>query len=145
MIRYLLYFALIWLAGCGRTSPTALPTTHMNMNGQDLVLEIATSPHEQELGLMHRDFLGQNQGMIFPFTEMKMRDFWNHDVHFSLDLIFLDGSGSVVSIKRLEAYNESDVSSGVPAQYAVELNAGAAERLHIAVGQHLAIPAEAVR
>jgi hypothetical protein len=145
MIRYLLYFALIWVAGCGRTSPTQLPVTHMNINGQNLVLEIATTEHEQEVGLMHRDFLGENQGMIFPSADMEMRGFWNHDVHFSLDLIFLDGGGSVVSIKRLEAYNERNVSSGVPAQYAIELNAGAAQRLHIVVGEHLAIPADAVR
>jgi hypothetical protein len=143
MIRYLIFFCLIWLAGCGRTSPSVLPTTHMQIGGQDFSLEIATTPHEQELGLMHRDYLGANQGMIFPFADQKKREFWNHDVHFSLDLIFLDGDGSVVSIKRLEAYNERDVSSDVAAQYAIELNAGAAQRLHIEVGQHLDIPRDA--
>lgn len=143
MIRYLIYFVLIWLAGCGRSSPTTLPTTHMNIGGQDFTIEIATSPHDQELGLMHRDFLGADQGMIFPFPDQKMRTFWNENVHFSLDLVFLDPGGSIVSIKRLEAWSERNVSSDVPAQYAVELNAGTAAKLHLGVGEHLAIPLDA--
>jgi uncharacterized membrane protein (UPF0127 family) len=143
MIRFLIYFGLIWLAGCGRTSPTALPTTHMNIGAQDFSIEIATSPHDQEVGLMHRDFLGANQGMIFPFPDQKEREFWNHDVHFSLDLVFLDAGGSIVSIKRLEAWSERRVYSDAAAQYAIELGQGTAQRLHLEVGQHLAIPPDA--
>jgi hypothetical protein len=145
MIRHLIFFLLLWVAGCGRTSPTVLPTTHMQIGGQDFSLEIATTPHEQEVGLMHRDYLGADQGMIFPSSDEKERVYWNHDVHFPLDLIFLDGSGAVVSIKRLETFSDRNVSSDAAAQYAIELNAGSAQRLHVEVGQHLEIPKEALR
>jgi uncharacterized membrane protein (UPF0127 family) len=83
--------------------------------------------------------------MIFPSSDEKERVYWNHDVHFPLDLIFLDGSGAVVSIKRLETFSDRNVSSDAAAQYAIELNAGSAQRLHVEVGQHLEIPKEALR
>src|SRR5580698_9368538 len=105
------------IQGCGRPAAT-LPTVPMVMGGQTFTLELATTQAQQELGLMHRDHLDADAGMIFIFPDMGVRTFWNHDVSFPLDLVFLDGSGKVVSIKRMEKFSDLDVSSDVPARYA---------------------------
>src|ERR1700722_8465932 len=96
---------LAGLTGCD-SSPSTLPITKMQIGGQTFKLEIATSPHDQEVGLMHRDNLPDGHGMIFVFTEPQTQAFWNHDVHFGLDLIFADSDGKVVSLKHLKPYND---------------------------------------
>jgi hypothetical protein len=131
------------VGGCeAKKADSTLPVTRMQIGGEAFNLEIATQFHDQEVGLMHRDHLDADHGMIFPMP-MQVQTFWNHDVHFPLDVIFLDDKEDIVSVVRLEAYNEQGKSSGKPAEYAIELNAGTAERLKLKVGDHLDVPKEA--
>jgi uncharacterized membrane protein (UPF0127 family) len=134
--------SILLLAACcsSKESNSSLPVTQMTIAGQNFNVEIATSFHDQEVGLMHRDSLESDHGMLFIFNDMQVRDFWNHDVHFPLDLIFMDPGGAVVSLKHLDAYNDKDVSSVVPAQYVIELNAGTVDRLHVHVGDRINLP-----
>src|SRR5580700_6243621 len=112
--------------GCHRKPDSNLPVTSMQIGSKHFDLEMAVSPHDQEVGLMHRDSLDSDHGMIFINSEEKPQTFWNHDTHFPLDLVFLNGSGGVVSLKHLDAYSEKAVASDAPAQYVIELNAGTA-------------------
>ncbi len=132
------------LIGCDRTPVSSLPVTRMRIGAESFNLEIATSFHDQTVGLMHRDHLDPDHGMIFPLPEEKEQIFWNHDVHFPLDVVFLSGKGDIVSIVRLEAFNDRGVSSQVPAKYAIELNAGTAARLKLKPGDHLDVPKDAL-
>jgi uncharacterized membrane protein (UPF0127 family) len=138
----LLLILLASLTGCD-SSPGNLPITKMQIGGRTFKLEIATTPHDQEVGLMHRDNLPDGHGMIFVFTEPQTQAFWNHDVHFGLDLIFMDGNGDVVSLKHLEPYNDKLVYSDFPYYYTIELNDGVVAKLGIKVHDHLDIPTEA--
>jgi hypothetical protein len=132
-------------AGCDwKSSDSSLPVTRMKIGSEEFNLEIAVSDHDQELGLMHRDGMDSDHGMIFPMARQEVQKFWNHDVRFPLDVIFLDSGGRVVSIKRLEPFDERTVPSDVPAKYAIELNAGTVNRLHLSVGDRLEVPKDAV-
>jgi uncharacterized membrane protein (UPF0127 family) len=133
------------LFGCQHGPESGLQEIHMPIGNQQFTLELALTPSEQETGLMHRDHLDADHGMLFIFSDEKERTFWNHDVSFPLDLVFLDAGQRVVSIKRLETYSEKDVSSDVPAEYAIELNAGMANQTGLKIGTQLAIPADALR
>jgi uncharacterized membrane protein (UPF0127 family) len=133
---------LIALTACHRAS---VPTVPMQIGNQSFNLELATTEAQQELGLMHRDHLDPSGGMIFIFPDTAVRTFWNHDVSFSLDLIFMDSNGKVVSIKRLNTYSDVDVSSDVPAKYAIELNAGTAASLGVKTGDNLALPPSVIQ
>jgi uncharacterized membrane protein (UPF0127 family) len=130
------------LAACcsSKESDSSLPVTQMTVAGQNFNVEIATSFHDQEVGLMHRDHLDPDHGMIFVMDEPKVQTFWNHDVHFPLDLIFLSPDGTVVSLKHMDAWSEKNTSSDVPAQYVIEFNAGTVDRLHLHVGDRITIP-----
>ncbi|MGD0540474.1 MAG: DUF192 domain-containing protein [Tepidisphaeraceae bacterium] len=132
------------LIGCDRQAASSLPVTRMRIGAESFNLEIATSYHDQTVGLMHRDHLDADHGMIFPLPDETVQTFWNHDVHFPLDVVFLNAGGDIVSIVRLEAYNERGVSSEVPAKYAIELNAGTAARLKLKPGDHLDVPKDAL-
>jgi uncharacterized membrane protein (UPF0127 family) len=142
-------FAVLFLVlapgGCDSKSPdSSLPVTRMKIGPEEFNLEIATSLLEQETGLMHRDGMASDHGMIFPMAKEEAQTFWNHDVRFNLDLIFLDAGGAVVSLKQLKAYNEKGVSSDAPAKYAIELNAGTVDRIHLKLGDRLEVPKDAV-
>lgn len=139
ILAFLLAFAT---AGCRQKQASLLPVTSMQIGSEHFDLEMAVSPHDQEVGLMHRDSLDSDHGMIFINSEEKPQTFWNHDVHFPLDLIFLSGSGGVVSLKHLDTYSEKAVPSDAPAQYVIELNAGTAARLGVKIGNHLNLPKE---
>ena len=140
-----LFLLLLAPAGCDwKSADSSLPVTRMKIGPENFNLEIATSEHDQELGLMHRDGMDSDHGMIFPLADEKVQTFWNHDVRFNLDLIFLDAGGAVVSLKHLEAYNEKGVSSDVIAKYAIELNAGTVDRIHLKLGDRLEVPKDAV-
>ena len=71
---------------------------------------------------MRRDSLPSDQGMIFVFDKEEQRGFWMANVRFPLDIIFLDATGKVVSIKQMKAYDPSSTPSNGPAQYAIELS-----------------------
>ncbi len=148
-MKYLIWLVIAagflgyFVKGCQKKPESSLPVVRMQIGGEGFNIEIATSERDQRIGLMHREHLDADHGMIFPMPEDKVATYWNHDVHFPLDVIFLDDKQDIVSIVRLEAYNEQGKSSGEPAEYAVELNAGTAARLKLKVGDHLEVPKEA--
>jgi uncharacterized membrane protein (UPF0127 family) len=136
---------LIAAVGCeATTSPSALPTVPMQLGDKKVTLEIARDTAVQEHGLMERDSMDHDHGMIFPLPEYKVWYFWNHHVRFPLDIIFCDRGGKVVSIVQLKAYDETNVGSEHEAQYAIELNKGCAAEFGVKVGDHLSIPNDAL-
>ncbi len=129
--------------GCNRDE-TALPVATMQISGRPFVVELARSLREQETGLMQRDHLARDHGMIFICNDEKTRRFWNHDVRFDLDLLFIDAGGVIVDIGHLDAYSERSISSGAPAMYVIELPGGVAADLKLKPGDRLALPKEAL-
>jgi len=142
-------FAVIWafslLVGCGNSAtdqgPHELPTTTMTIGGKQFVVEKAITEFQQHMGLMRRDSLPPDHGMIFPFAVASPQTFWNHDVRFPLDVLFLDDGGNIVSIQHMRAYDDSDTQA-VTARYVVELNFGTAAQLGLKEGDHLNVPAD---
>jgi uncharacterized membrane protein (UPF0127 family) len=143
--RFVPILALLLLfapAGCRHKQDSLLPVTSMQIGSERFDLEIAISAHDQAVGLMHRDSLDPDHGMIFISPKEQAQTFWNHDVHFPLDLVFLGADAHVVSLKHMDAYDEKVVASDAPAQYAIELNAGTVARLNVKVGDRLDLPGD---
>jgi uncharacterized membrane protein (UPF0127 family) len=143
-------------AGCDRngtsqTQPTtaasgssngaqSLPTVKMKIADRTFDLEVARTSEQQATGLMKRDSMPENHGMIFVFEDEHMLEFWMKDTRIPLDIIYLDGQAKVVWVQTMQPYDQSTVSSQVPAQYAIELNAGLVKKLGIKTGDVLDIP-----
>jgi hypothetical protein len=115
----------------------------MQIGKTQFALEVAATAEDQEIGLMSRDVLPAGRGIIFVFPEEKPRDFWMKNTRISLDIIFLDSAGVVVSIRQMAPFDLNLTSSNFPARYAVELNKGAAEASGVKVGDRLTIPPQA--
>jgi uncharacterized membrane protein (UPF0127 family) len=130
---------LLAAAGCNQ-SGNGLPTADMQIGKKTFELELARSDADQEKGLMDRDAMPGDHGMLFIFTDEKELDFWMKDTRIPLDILFLDHSGRIVSIHTMKPYDLSTTSSDFPAKYAIELNAGAAGDAPAHVGDVIAIP-----
>ena len=147
-LRDLRAFAVIFLllsttTGCKPQYP--LPITEINIGNHPFTIEIATAFKDQEKGLMYRDHLDPDHGMIFISETKQIQNFWNKNVNFPLDLLFLDEAGNIVSIKHMKPYDITDVPSDAPARYTIELLGGTAANLGLKVGDHIALPPDVLR
>lgn len=141
----LVTLALLFATSCDKppASQPALPATTMSIGGRPHTVEIARNDKDRTKGLMHRQSLPQDHGMIFVFPDYRPRSFWMKNVPFPLDIIFLKPDGQVVSIHTMKAFDITGTNSAGPAMYAIELNAGVASALGLKPGDVIAIPPEA--
>ena len=101
-------------------------------------VELAQDESKRQLGLMYRDKLAENQGMLFVFEGDEDRSFWMKNTVLSLDIIFVNGKNQIVTIhKNTTPYSEQSYASTKPAQYVVEVNAGYTDKHKISVGDHI--------
>ena len=112
----------------------------VSLNGHVFVLEIAITPAERALGLMHRDSLAESAGMLFVFSAERTLNFWMKNTLIPLDILYMDSDGLVVDIQTMHpqpGVPDSELKhypSAAPAQYALEINAGLAESRGFEVG-----------
>ncbi|MDX1753437.1 MAG: DUF192 domain-containing protein [Salinimicrobium sediminis] len=103
-----------------------------------LKLEIADDDYQRETGLMYRQSMEADQGMLFIFENEEPRGFYMKNTHIPLDLIFLDSQNKIVSIaKDAKPENLETIPSNVPAQYVLEINGGLSDQWNLAVGDSL--------
>ncbi len=72
-------------------------TAAAEMAGKTIQLEVAQTSEQQAIGLMYRESLAADRGMLFPFAQERLASFWMKNVSISLDMIFLN-SNQIVSI-----------------------------------------------
>lgn len=105
-----------------------------------LNIEVADTPYERQTGLMYRESMKENQGMWFVFKEEAPRAFYMKNTLFTLDIIYADKAGKVVSIiKDADPLDESSLPSEGPAMYVLELNGGSCDKWNIEVNDSIVI------
>lgn len=104
-------------------------------------IEIADTSAEREAGLMFRQTMADNHGMLFVFERSSEVDFWMKNTPMALDLIFVGQDGRIKAIKRGEPESEAIISPGQPVRFVLELKAGTADKDGIRDGDVLRHPA----
>ena len=101
-------------------------------------VEIAERATDRMRGLMFREQMDENQGMLFVFPVEEPLSFWMKDTPLPLDIIFLGADRTIVTIRENTVpFSETSVPSDRPAQYVVEVNAGFAARHRLAPGDRV--------
>ena len=112
--------------------------TFRDEGGQDLVsvnVEIAETEEARTQGLMGRDRMAENEGMLFIFPDQQYRSFWMANTPLSLDILFVNEAGTIVTIHRSTVpYSEESIPSTAPAKYVIEVNAGFCDRHGVVEG-----------
>lgn len=110
-------------------------------DGAEIRLELADTDSDRVQGLMFRDHLAQDAGMLFVFEREGLWPFWMKDTFIPLDMIWLDSSGTIVDIRpnvqpcRLDpcpSYWPRSASRAV-----LEVNAGFASARGLKIGDTL--------
>jgi len=111
------------------------------LKSQRFSVELAETSDKQALGLMFRDELPEDHGMLFIFPSESMRSFWMKNTRIPLDILYFDSNLHLVSMaqqaqpcrtQRCPSYR----SEG-PARYVLELNGGKAAELGVQPGDVL--------
>lgn len=111
-------------------APTPAPTQQLPdsalviFGGDTIRADVADTPEERERGLMGRESLAPDAGMLFVYDEPGYRSFWMQDTLIPLDLAFFDAALRVVEIVRMEPETTELHSSAEPAVMALEVNQG---------------------
>ena len=110
-------------------------------SGKTITLELARSDEEKGQGLMYRESMPADSGMVFLFDKPELRAFWMKNCHFPLDMVFTLKDGTVVGIQPgaqpCRAEPCATYPSRAPADTVVELNGGVAAANGVAVGAKL--------
>ena len=133
-------------AGCknnGTSTKAGLRTVDVTVGSKTLTLEVADTDETRQTGLMRRDSMPRDHGMLFVFPDEETRGFFMKNTRIPLDIIFLDAAGKVDSVKSMKPYDLSSTLSDGPAKYAIELNGGMAAKAGVAKGQVIELPAGA--
>lgn len=98
-------------------------------------VEIADTEYDRAVGLMFRESMEENQGMLFIMPSERKQAFWMKNTMIPLDMIFMDKDQKIVSIqKNTRPYSEQSYISEKPAKYVVEVIAGFANKYGIKEG-----------
>lgn len=101
-------------------------------------VELAQDEAERQLGLMYRDKMAENQGMLFIFEDETTRSFWMKNTVLPLDMLFINANNEIVTIhKSTTPYSEESYTSTKPAKFVLEVNAGFTDKYKIAVGDRI--------
>lgn len=146
-------FALLLLlflpgAAAAQTQPS------VTFDKTDIAIETAAGDHhvfEVELavrreqfgqGLMFRREMAEDAGMLFILPRPQTLNMWMKNTYLPLDMLFLNNAGEIVKIaERTVPLSTDRIPSGRPVKGVLEVNAGTAERLGLAVGDRVLHPA----
>lgn len=120
------------------SSFSSLIIKHSDHKTTSFLVELADSDAERSQGLMCREAMADNKGMLFAFPDNAERSFWMKNTIIPLDIIYVDAKGKIVSIqKNAVPYDRTPLPSYGKAVAVLEINAGLSDRLHIKVGDKI--------
>ncbi|HYS82858.1 MAG TPA: DUF192 domain-containing protein [Anaeromyxobacteraceae bacterium] len=111
-----------------------------------VAVEVMRAEAEQARGLMFREKLGPDEGMLFVFPESAEHAFWMKNTLLALDMIFIDERREVVGIvERAVPLSTEPRSVGRPSRFVLEVNAGFAAARGVKVGDRVRLEGDAAR
>ena len=137
-IGKLTFCCLLALTGCASGSPW------VELGGKRYHVEIANTDAQREKGLMFRQELAADHGMLFVHERQEPLAYWMKNTHIPLDILYFDNARLLVSQQRdVPPCSLGDACppypSDAPARYVLELNAGEAAKLALHNGMQLRI------
>lgn len=135
--------ALCFVPGvsCQRQAPT---TTTIELKGETFTVELAYTNEARSQGLMFREHLPADRGMLFLFDRDAERSFYMKNCLIDLDIIFFRSDGLIVNITTMKTPTPGEelvyYPSGAPVRYALELPAGTCARLNLSRNDRIDLP-----
>lgn len=101
-------------------------------------VEVMRTPEQRARGLMHRNYMPADRGMLFDFQRVEPVAMWMQNTFISLDMLFIRADGTIERIaQRTEPLSTRTIPSGEPVLSVLEINGGIAEALGIKPGDRV--------
>ena len=129
-------------AATGETHPISglqiIPVTVTTDEGTHVFRsEVADTREAKQRGMMFRNEMGPDEGMLFPYEDPEIMSFWMRNTVLPLDIIFIDEDGVITNIADGVPYNEESVYSEREAVAVLGLIGGRSEELGIEAGDRV--------
>ena len=139
----LLLLATLCLPACASGSGTPW----VEVKGKRFLVEVADDDAERSRGLMFRDSLAADHGMLFVHERDEPQAYWMKNTKIALDILYFDSARKLVSVqKRVPPCSGGDRCPPYPSEgsvrYVLELNAGAADAMGLAKGDAITFSAD---
>jgi uncharacterized membrane protein (UPF0127 family) len=110
-----------------------------SIHGHVVELEVANTPEKQLQGLSGRESLDENAGMLFPYPTEGTPGFWMPDMHFAIDIIWIDKHKRVVGVEHSVAPETYPAvfRAASPVLYVLEVNAGWAQTHNVSASDEV--------
>jgi uncharacterized membrane protein (UPF0127 family) len=112
-------------------------TTKLTAGIHVITAEIASTPQSRMIGLMMRERLAPNHGMVFIFEDKSQHCFWMRNTLIPLSIAFIDDDGTVVSIADMSPKSEASTCPQRPVRYALEMDQGWFAKRGVTAGQKI--------
>ncbi|MBB36837.1 MAG: hypothetical protein CME88_06050 [Hirschia sp.] len=98
-------------------------------------IELADEAEERARGLMFRESMARDHGMLFTFEQQREPGMWMKNTLIPLDMLFIDENGIILAIaENTQPHSLRHVTPGMPVSGVLELNGGLTSELEIAPG-----------
>ena len=119
-----------------RAQPT-LPTVKLTAGIHVITAEAATTNQSRTIGLMHRERLAPNHGMLFVFDDKAQQCFWMRNTIVPLTIAFIEDDGTILQLADMAPKSEFSHCSQRPVRYALEMEQGWFGKRGIAPGANV--------
>jgi len=122
--RQLLAAAFVFTFAFAAFAQATFEKAQIKVAGHPLKVEVAANDAALQQGLMFREKLGHDEGMLFVFGEPAYHSMWMKDTLIALSVAFLDADGRILNILDMEPQTLDTHTAAGPAVYAIETNKG---------------------
>lgn len=139
-IIILAVIAVVGLLFWGIAKQYLVPTVPISVGVTTINARLATTEAQREQGLSGTPSLGPNEGMLFVFEYDNKWPIWMKNMHYPIDIVWIDAGKRVVWIERNvspKTYPKQSFKPSLNARYVLEIEAGGAQQYGIRTGQIL--------
>jgi len=119
-----LFTATCALGARAQNGPQTLPAITLSAGMHLIHAEVATTPEQRAIGLMFRESMPPNNGMLFAFEEPGQQCFWMKNTLLPLSVAFVGDDGTVVNIEAMKPQTLDSHCSKKPVRFVLEMNDG---------------------
>jgi uncharacterized protein len=131
------FAAVAAVSAQAQDAPQRLRSIPLQAGMHVIEAELALTPEQRQIGLMHRREMPANRGMLFVFESPQVQCFWMKNTLLPLSIAFIGDDGVVVNITDMKPLDETSHCSKKPVRYVLEMNQGWFAKKGIKAGSKL--------
>ncbi|MGZ3180870.1 MAG: DUF192 domain-containing protein [Telluria sp.] len=134
MNKFLAFAALLAAAAPAYAQGATFGKTQLSIGINLIQAEVALNEAQREQGLMFREKMAPNAGMIFVFDDVNQQCMWMKNTLLPLSVAFIDAEGKIVNVEDMQPQTLDSHCSARPVKFALEMNLGWFDKHHIKPG-----------